>query len=145
MSYRVPPGEVLAVAINDVLRENGTISSQRLFADLVREKLRCLDKDYTVTEDRVRRVALLAKLVDVEISTRDTGVKVKGGRCPVCASRLRKVKNGTIYGGSVTLGFKCVACPFTMGATRCIPTRYSFHESKRRTKYRPRKNAQRRL
>jgi hypothetical protein len=44
MSYRVPTVEVLAVAISDVLREHGAISSQRLFAEFVREKLKNLDQ-----------------------------------------------------------------------------------------------------
>jgi transposase-like protein len=129
MSYRVPTAEVLAVAIADVLREHGAITSQRLFTHFVREKLRCLDKDYTVTEERVRMVAIQSGLVTVEVETRDSGIKVKGGRCPVCDSRMRKVRNSTIYGGSVILGYRCTSCPYKMGVTKRVPVKYTFHDA----------------
>ena len=146
MSYRVPPAEVVAVAISDVLREHGAITSQRLFAQFVREKLRCLDKDYAITDERVRRIALQSNLVSLEVETRDTGVKVKVGRCPVCSSRLRKVRNETIYGGSVILGYRCTTCPFSMGTTKEVPVKYIFHDALPRVRCRSdRKTAQRTL
>jgi len=145
MSYRVPTVEVLAVAISDVLREHGAIASQRLFAEFVREKLGHLDKNYAVTEERVRRVAIQSGLVKVEVESRDSGVKTKMGRCPVCGSRLRKVRNETIYGGSVILGYRCTACPYSMGSTRKIPTRYIFHDALPRARPSEKKHTQRTL
>jgi len=129
MSYRVPTAEIIAVAIADVLREHGAISSQRLFALFVREKLRCIDKNYSVTDERVRMVAIQSGLVNVEVETRDTGIKVKGGRCPVCDSRMRKVRNSTIYGGSVILGYRCTSCPYKMGTTKRVPVKYTFRSA----------------
>jgi hypothetical protein len=129
MSYRVPTAEVLAVAIADVLREHGAITSQRLFTHFVREKLRCLDKDYTVTAERVRMVAIQSDLVTVEVETRDTGIKVKGGRCPVCNSRMRRIRNSTIYGGSVILGYRCTSCAYKMGTTKRVAVKYTFHDA----------------
>jgi hypothetical protein len=146
MSYRVPSAEVLAVAIADVLREHGAIGSQRLFAHFVREKLRCMDKDYTVTEERVRRLAIQSGLVTVDVESRDTGIKIKLGRCPVCSSRMRKVRNETIYGGSVILGYRCTSCPYKMGTTRRIPIKYTFHDALPRVQCRgERKSMQRTL
>jgi len=146
MSYRVPPAEVLAVAIADVLREHGAISSQRLFAHFVREKLQCIDKDYSVTEERVRRTAIQSGLVTVEVETRDTGIKVKGGRCPVCDSRMRKVRNSTLYGGAVILGYRCTSCPYKMGTTKRVPVKYTFHDALPRVRCRTeRKTEQRTL
>ena len=146
MSYRVPPAEVLAVAIADVLREHGAIGSQRLFAHFVREKLRCIDKNYSVTEERVRRTAIQSGLVTVEVETRDTGIRVKGGRCPVCDSRMRKVRNSTLYGGSVILGYRCTSCPYKMGTTKRVPVKYTFHDALPRVRCRnERKTEQRTL
>jgi transposase-like protein len=129
MSYRVPSAEVLAVAIADVLREHGTIGSQKLLGRFVLDKLHCLDRNYTVTEERVRMLAIQSRLASVEVETRDTGIKVKGGRCPVCDSRMRKVRNSTIYGGSVILGYRCTSCPYKMGITKRVPVKYTFHEA----------------
>jgi hypothetical protein len=127
MSYRVPSAEVLAVAIADVLREHGTISSQRLLAHFVREKLHCVDRSYGITEERVRRTAVQSGMARMEVETRDTGIKVKGGRCPVCNARLRKIRNRTIYGGSVILGYRCSSCSYKMGTTLRVPVKYIFH------------------
>jgi transposase-like protein len=146
MSYRVPTAEVVAIAISDVLREHGAITSQRLFAHFVREKLRCLDKEYAITEERVRKIAIQSGLVSLDVETRDTGIRVKVGRCPVCNSRLRKVRNETIYGGSVILGYRCTSCPYAMGTTRKVPVKYTFHDALPRIRCRTeRKTAQRTL
>jgi transposase-like protein len=145
MSYRVPTVEVLAVAISDVLREHGSISSQRLLAEFVLEKLKHLDKDYTVTEERVRKVAIQAGLVKVEVESRDSGIRQKMGRCPVCDSRMRKVRNETIYGGSVILGYRCTSCPYSMGTTKKVPVKYIFHDALPRAKVKPTRHTQRTL
>ena len=140
----MPPVEVLAIAIADALREHGAISSQRLFAHFVREKLRCIDRAYGVTEERVRRTAIQSGLVKVDVETRDTGVRVKGGRCPVCNSRLRRVRNRTLYGGYVILGYRCISCPYKMGTTRRVPVKYTFHDALPRVKCRGEKKTKQR-
>jgi len=126
MAYRVPTAEVLAVAIANALRENPTVGSQRRLAELVREKLAELDPAYAVTEERVRRTAISAGLVKVEVLTRDTGRRKRTTQCPVCGARLERVRNRTITGGTVTIGRKCRTCLFQMGRTLCVPTRYVF-------------------
>jgi transposase-like protein len=105
-----------------------------------------MDKDYTVTEERVRRLAIQSGLVTVDVESRDTGIKIKLGRCPVCSSRMRKVRNETIYGGSVILGYRCTSCPYKMGTTRRIPIKYTFHDALPRVQCRgERKSMQRTL
>ena len=66
----------------DVLREHGAITSQRLFAHFVREKLRCLDKDYAITDERVRKIAIQSGLVSLDVETRDTGIQGQDGPLP---------------------------------------------------------------
>lgn len=126
MAYRVPTAEVLAVAIANALRESPTVSSQRRLAELVREKLGELDPSYAVTEERVRRTAISAGLVKLEVLTRDTGKRRKATHCPVCGSKLERVRNRTITGGTVTIGRRCESCQFQMGRTQRVPTRYVF-------------------
>lgn len=134
VSYRLPTSQVLAVAISDALRENPSVSSQHRLTELVREKLRQLDPDYMVTEERVRRVAIGSGLARVEVSTRDSGKRKKLSRCPVCGSKLRRVRNRTISGGTITLGQRCTSCPYSMGRTRRIPIRYVFTSTRPRRK-----------
>ena len=129
MSYKVPPSQVLAVAISEALRDTPTISSQRMLTQLVKAKLKGLDPEYSVTEPRVRKMAVTLNLVRLEIKTRDSGIKRRMIVCPVCGSHMQRVRNGTIYGGSVILGYKCSTCPYSTGRTKEVPTQYTFHDA----------------
>jgi transposase-like protein len=83
--------------------------------------------------------------VKVEVESRDSGVKTKMGRCPVCGSRMRKVRNETIYGGSVILGYRCTSCPYSMGTTKKVPTKYIFHDAHPNVRAPAKKHTQRTL
>ncbi len=47
-------------------------------------------------------------------------------KCPVCGARLRKVRNMTVFGGTVTLGYRCDRCRYWTGLRKRVPTRYIF-------------------
>jgi len=144
MAIRIPTAEVLAVAISAALRDNNTVGSQRRLAELVREELHRLDPEYGVTKERVRRIAITSGLVKVNVETRDTGKRKRTTICPVCGSKMGRVRNRTITGGTVTLGRKCTVCPFRMGTTRRVPTRYIFTNAHPR-RYKVKKEVQRTL
>ncbi len=127
MSYRVPSTAVLAKVIGEVMRDHPTIGSQRQLTKYVRAKLLEIDAMYSVTEERVRRVGIMLDEFKVQIQTRETDQKSTYARCPVCGSKMRKVRNRTVYGGSVTLGYRCTLCPFWMGIRGRIPVRYAFY------------------
>jgi hypothetical protein len=46
--------------------------------------------------------------------------------CPVCGSKVKKIKNKTLKGGSVTAGFKCTMCPYHTSLPVRIPAKYTF-------------------
>ncbi len=144
MAYRVPTAEVLAVAVSAAIRDINTVGSQRRLTELVREELRRIDPSYGVTEERVRRTAITSGLVLVTVETRDTGRRKRVVKCPVCSSRLKRVRNRTISGGTVTIGKKCTVCPFRMGTTRRVPVRYIFSNAHPR-RYSFKKDEQRTL
>ena len=75
---------------------------------------------------RVRRLVIDSGLVGVEIHARESEEKKGLTRCPVCGERVKKLKNMTVFGGTVTLGFKCPRCGYWSGLRRRIPTRYVF-------------------
>lgn len=126
MNYRVPSADVLATAIEEVMKDHPTIGSQRQLAKYVREKLLAIDPDYSVTEERVRKIGILQKLFKIQIQSRESDRKSIYARCPVCGSKMSKVRNKTMYGGTVTLGYRCTVCPFWMGIRSRVPVRYAF-------------------
>jgi hypothetical protein len=46
--------------------------------------------------------------------------------CPVCASKVKKIKNRTLRGGSIIAGYKCTGCSYHTSLPVRIPARYTF-------------------
>ena len=126
MAYRIPSDAEIVRAIKDALDRHGVINSQRKLTELVLRSLRRHDSDYTVSEERVRKLVLANGLATVEIRCRDTKAKTSAGACPVCGGRMDRIKNLTVYGGSVTMGYKCKTCGYWTGLRNRVPTLYVF-------------------
>lgn len=126
MVYQIPSEGILSVAIADVLRQHDVISSQSKLADLTRKKLREINPAYSVTDERVRKVAIQTGVASVEIKSREIPSQKPTTECPACGSKMRKIKNKTLYGKAITLRYKCPRCKFSTGISRSIPVRYIF-------------------
>ena len=108
MTYKIPKADILTLAIKEALREQKTVISQAKLTELVNLKLKKMDPEYAASEERVRRVTLMAKLAKVEIQTRELEDKSRNSPCPVCGKkRMRRIQNRTIFDGKVTLGYRC--------------------------------------
>ena len=126
MAYRIPSDTEVIQAIKDVLDRYGAISSQRKLTELVLRSLRRRDSDYTVSEERVRKLAIANGLATLDIRCRETKDKTAAGSCPVCGGRTQRIKNLTVYGGSVTMGYRCKTCGYWTGLKNRVPTLYVF-------------------
>jgi len=131
MSYSIPSDEEIEDSLRYVMRRNRGVNSLQKLRRLVLKQLHNHDSDYTVSSKRLRKIAVTAPFIKTKIETTE-GEKKKPlkGRCPVCENRLEKTKNETIFGGSVTLGYKCEKCPYWTTLKRRIPTRYYFEYEK---------------
>jgi hypothetical protein len=127
MPYRIPKDEVLAEAIKAALTDQAMVISQAKLTRMVKAKLRDVDPDFTASERRIRRLAMLKRLAKVDIECRDTTEKSRAMRCPVCGSKMSRIQNETIFGGRVTLGYKCRSCTYWTGIKRRVPVRYVFY------------------
>ncbi len=127
MAYSIPSDKEVEKALRYVMRRVKGVDSLRKLRKLVIRELQNNDPDYTVGIDRLRKLAVTAPFIKVEIYARK-GKKKKSlkGKCPVCGNKLEKTRNETIFGGSVTLGYKCKECPYWTTLKRRIPVRYYF-------------------
>jgi len=132
MSYRIPSEETLVKAVREVLSARSMITSQRALSSLVNHKLKNIDSAYTATEERIRKLIINKDLGKIEIHAREGEEKSKAGRCPVCSTRMKRIRNQTIFGGTVTLGYKCMKCPYWTGLRKRIPIRYVFYGEERK-------------
>lgn len=126
MAYKLPTDDEVADAIKRALARRGVVNSQRKLTELVRKELVSVDPDFTVTEERVRRLAIDRDIAKLSINARDTSRRTSSSDCPVCGRRMKQIKNLTVYGGSVDLGYRCSRCGFWMGLKTRRPTRYVF-------------------
>lgn len=126
MAYRIPSDTEIIQAIKEVLDRYGAISSQRKLTELVLRSLRRHDSDYTVSEERVRKLAIANGLATIDIRCRETKDKTSAGSCPVCDGKTEMIKNLTVYGGSVTMGYRCRTCGYWTGLRNRVPTLYVF-------------------
>lgn len=122
---RAEDNEILAAA-ERALKNRHTVTSQRRMAHLVNDELGKAD-GAAVTGERVRRLLAVAAFCQVDVKTREGPAEKVLHACPVCASRLQRVKNQTLFGGEVTLTLRCSACGYWTGKKKRVPTLYVFH------------------
>src|SRR5438876_12115642 len=125
-SYRIPSDDRIRDSLVRVLSTRPMVDSQRRLKQLIEKDLKG-DEKYRVGEPRLRHLAIESGLVDLEIRCRDTEEMRSLIKCPVCGARLKKVRNMTVYGGTVTLGYRCERGQDRTGCGRRGPTRDLFH------------------
>ena len=130
MIYHIPSDEKVRRAVKNVFKKYRTVTSQHKLKELVEKELKTKKKQYNVSESRLRNIALKSDLVNIEIHSREGDPHKVLNRCPVCNSFLKRVKNLTIWGGEVTIEFRCSHCGYWTGKKKRIPTLYVFHLKK---------------
>ncbi len=127
MAYSIPSDQEVEDALRYVMRRVKGVNSLRKLRKLVIKELQNSDPQYTVGVDRLRKIAVTAPFIQTEIyAVQGKKKRDLKGKCPVCGNRLEKTRNETLFGGSVTLGYKCKECPYWTTLKRRIPVRYNF-------------------
>ena len=131
MSYNIPSDEQIEKALVKVLNKFHTVQSQSKLKQLINKSLDTKKKKYGVTGERIRKVAINSDFIRLEIHSREGDPKKLLTKCPVCEGQLKKVKNLTIWGGEVTIEFRCSTCGYWTGKKKRVPTRYVFYLKKK--------------
>jgi hypothetical protein len=126
MPYHIPDEDRLSDAIFSVMYRNQQIRSQSEFTRLVRKELEKDGKEYKVSEERARLIAIRRNLANITIDYHESDDSGMPDECPVCRNPMTAVMNMTLDGGSRELRRKCTVCPYTVGSKRRIPGRYTF-------------------
>lgn len=126
MAYKIPSNELVVGAIISCMSSYGIINSQRKLGELVRKKVKETEHLYQLSDERIRRLAVSNHLVELELRYKEAGEGKLPHKCPICGSKLKRLKNMTIDGGTVTLGYACQTCRYWTGLRRNVPARYVF-------------------
>jgi predicted RNA-binding Zn-ribbon protein involved in translation (DUF1610 family) len=133
MSYHISSDKQVETALKKVLKKYRTVQSQNKLKGLVTKELITKKKKFGVSGGRLRNLAIKSDFVKLEIHSREGDPKKILVKCPVCGSILKRVKNLTIWGGKVTIEFRCSKCGYWSGKKKRIPTRYVFHLKKKKS------------
>ena len=131
MSYHIPSDEQVQKALKKIFSKRRTINSQIRLKNLVEEELKTKDKNYGVSNTRLRNIAINSEFIKLEIHSREGDPHKTMNKCPVCGHSFKNVKNLTIWGGEVTIEFRCDNCGYWTGKKKRIPTRYVFQVKKK--------------
>lgn len=131
MAYHIPSDEQILGAVKKVFQKYHTVSSQYKLKGYVEKELQTKKQQFHVSQPRLRSLVINSGLVTLEIHSRDGDPDKILHKCPVCGGVLQRVKNQTIYGGEVTLEFRCELCGYWTGKKKKIPTLYIFHLKER--------------
>ena len=130
MVYNIPSDEEVIKALQEIFKNYITISSQHKLKKVVEKGLKTKKKQFHISEKRLRNIVLNNGLAKIEIHSREGDPHKILTRCPVCDDVLKRVKNLTIWGGEVTIQFRCSKCGYWTGKKKRIPTLYVFHRKK---------------
>jgi len=131
--YSVPKDGEIVLAIRNVLARYKVIRSQRDLRDKVEQELNFGGGNFHVSGTRVRRLAVISGVALLKVSTRATGKPGRINGCPVCGEKLKASRNMTVYGNTITTGYRCGKCEYwtEMNNLR-LPSRYEFTLRRRR-------------
>jgi len=118
----VPKKEIVQFIVKEVLQER-KVSSQRELARLVNAKLKKADDSYSVSEKRVRQMALHTPGIRITTSTKSGRMPKK---CPSCSHSLKKVYMKNLRGKKLLVRMVCGKCGYTGKENRWEPQRYAF-------------------
>ena len=125
--FRRPPADVVrSVARRSLGRIGGRVPSQAALRRALLPGLRAKDPLFVLGGVRLRQILLDAPGVRVEVRYAERPTRRPLQRCPVCHSALRPIRNRTLEGDRVVLGYRCTHCDYWTHLRRRVPVRYRF-------------------
>ncbi len=122
---RIPKREIVRFVLLEILQSQ-RVSSQEELTKILKEKLRRVDRSYSITGRRARMIALKTPNIHVRILTRKGGRNNKPKKCPSCEHSLKKVYAKNLKGRKFLVKLTCPRCGYQASADRWLPRRYEF-------------------
>ena len=119
---KFPKRDAVGFVVRSVLKRRKA-DSQEEFRDLVAGKLKEVDSEYSISGERLRRIAVSMPGVEVRMW-------VKRGRapkrCPCCGSGLRRTWTRNLKGRKILERLGCSRCGYRGHDGKWLPCRYRF-------------------
>ncbi|MCD6222954.1 MAG: hypothetical protein J7K12_04655 [Thermoplasmata archaeon] len=122
--YALPKEEEVRNAIYSALRKNKSFPSLVKLREAVMKELKKMNESYTISMRRVRIIAARSGFIKINAKMKASNKKLKA--CPICGAKLEPIKNYSLLGEEVVIGYKCKLCSYKASIKNEMPTRYSF-------------------
>lgn len=125
--YRRPPADLVrSVARRTLGRVGRPIRSQAALRRALLPLLSAKDPLFVLGGWRLRKILLDAPGVRIDVRYAERPTRRPLPRCPVCRAALRPIRNRTLEGDRVILGYRCTKCSYWTHLRRRVPVRYRF-------------------
>ncbi|MEM5805213.1 MAG: hypothetical protein QW156_03710 [Candidatus Aenigmatarchaeota archaeon] len=123
---KIPHKNLVKEIILEVVKSRLSVESQEELARLVLKRLKKIDKNYTLSPIRVKRIALEIKEIEVKAKTRKTIRLPKIENCPVCESAIVPIKVKNLLNKEIVIGYSCTNCGYQSDLEAFMPMKYIF-------------------
>lgn len=124
---KIAKDDVIRFVLKEIMKEKVKVESQRELTELVNKRLSRVDKLYSVSNERIRLMAVDSSGIKVSVKTREGRTPEK---CPVCLHSLKKRKMKNLKGRSIVYGYLCKNCGFEAHENDGVPAKYLFEYEK---------------
>lgn len=128
---KIPPDEIVATVIKKLLKENYIIGSQEQLLEKTLKALKEIDKEYAITGERLRAIAITIPEVRIDVETKRSGTPEYIKNCPNCATGLKNIFGINLYGEKIVIGFICERCGYSGTPESNKPYKYTFRWMKK--------------
>lgn len=123
---KIPSKEKIIEEILNAVKRSLKIESQEELCEIVLRILKRQDKNYSLSPQRVKRLALTIPGIEVKAETKKSVRLKKIDNCPVCKSMIAELKGRNLLNQEMIIGFKCVNCAYQSDLEAFMPMKYSF-------------------
>jgi len=125
MGVKIPNPELVKRIVFYSMKKRGVVHTQDELEEIVKKELKKLNKNFTITPHRVRKIALQIENIEITVKTKKSK-KAEPKDCPVCENKLSPIYGKNLLGEKITVGFRCKACGYHADEKFFAPMKYEF-------------------
>lgn len=120
---RRPGEDVVVFVIKKIFKNRKAVPSLAKLTGLVQKELKKVEPSYSISQKRVRVLAIRTRGITLKIHTKK-GKIVK--KCPSCGHSLRKSFTRNLSGRKLPVRLSCPKCGYLGTNGKWIPRKYEF-------------------
>lgn len=126
MNRKIPKKDRIIEEIKKVISARLKVESQEELCNLVLRRIKKEDKNFTISPQRVKKLALTIPEIEIKAKTKKMPKITKIDKCPICESMIVPLKGKNLLNKEILIGYKCVNCAYSSDLEAFMPMKYIF-------------------